>query len=120
MSSLTISMRDILIEHLDGHAVQHVVKFRDRNHYDERYCATGSLLARGLIRFDGRQTGQRYTYITDSGRAALARALGDWADALERAGLIVEDRGNADPTFAQIFHNRHRTKSEHLAEESDV
>jgi hypothetical protein len=88
-----VRARDLLIEHLDGHPVVLVRLKRDPNiTFGERI----SLLARSrLIRamIDAKLIASRVcetgigmeTVITDKGRAALAAALGDWADALSRA-----------------------------------
>lgn len=79
-------MRDVLIAHIDGPTP--VTGFHTR----EYLVTVRSLLARGLLATDfsgdwGRRS-KRYgsTFITDTGRKALAWLLADWADAVTRAG----------------------------------
>jgi hypothetical protein len=110
---LTRPQRDMLIQHMDGRGVPPL-------HRDSggRYHTMCSLLARSMIKSDHRRK-PPLTYITDKGREALAGALADWADALEKAGFEIEDRGNVvNAAFAQVFHNLPRTQAEHPAEES--
>jgi DNA-binding PadR family transcriptional regulator len=76
--------RDILIEHIDG-PVQIIV---GDPHRSTRLRALRSL---GLLRFDHYSSSRpRQTHITEKGRAALAEALADWADALVRAQEAIQ------------------------------
>jgi hypothetical protein len=85
--------RDLLIEHLDGHPVTLVRRTRDpESTFGERISL---VVRRRLIQamVDRQFLTPRIcedgigmeTVITQKGRAALAAALGDWADALCRA-----------------------------------
>jgi len=83
-------MRDLLIEHLDNKAVPIVraVSAKDDGLVAQalaQRCKTmAALLNRGLLRTDGKIRA-RATIITETGRAELAEALADWADALSRS-----------------------------------
>lgn len=78
--------RDILIEHIDG-----PVPWRGPR---ERKNTARALLARGLLAGDISSAGWTgnigATQITERGRAALAVALGDWADAITRVRLRAD------------------------------
>jgi hypothetical protein len=83
-------MRDILIEHIDllplpvVHCMQAPPAERDR--IANRHMTLAAAWRRGWVNFD-RFPHPRQSTLTPAGRAALAEALGDWADALFRAGL---------------------------------
>ena len=102
---LTAPMRDVLIEHIDGpvqiinnpiaagpQAMQQAI----RRH------TIKCLLARGMLRAtiaSGPNAGvsanlarPTHTQMTEAGREELCRALGDWADAIERANLGKQER----------------------------
>lgn len=83
-------MRDILIEHLDGVKVEMgraVSNGLDVIEMQHRMNTFKALLARGLIKRDGRSN--QHTTLTNAGREALCMILGDWADALRRSGYSV-------------------------------
>jgi hypothetical protein len=71
-------MRDLLIEHIDGSAP---IRVNDPH----RTARVNGAIRAGYLRSD-RYKHHRSTFITEKGRAALAEALGDWADALARIG----------------------------------
>jgi len=92
-----IAIRDMLIEHLDGSPVTlrttinkktdpmgDLISLRQRRRLVGYLQVRGYLVARVCANGVGMET-----VITQKGRAALASALADWADALVRA---------ADPT----------------------
>jgi hypothetical protein len=85
---LTTGMRDVLIEHIDGPVP--IVRTTDFTGIEAhamatRYKSVWALLDRGLLKKD-RELVPKFTIITEPGRAELAKALADWADALVRAG----------------------------------
>ena len=88
--SISRQMRDVLIDHLDGCGVP-IIRTSACNpglrnfELAARINTTHALLLRRFIRPD-EKINPTHTYITDSGRAALAAALADWAEALIRAG----------------------------------
>lgn len=77
--SLAVTMRDILIAHIDGPA-----PFVASDSAEVR-CKRAAI-KRGWLRFDERFIRPKATLITELGRTVIAEALGDWADALVRAG----------------------------------
>lgn len=84
-------MRDVLIAHLDGVGVPIVTPrgsgIDDASEIARRFQTTKRLLERGFLRTDNVKK-PRLTFITEGGRAVLAKALADWADALVRAGYL--------------------------------
>lgn len=89
---ITITMRDMLIEHIDG-----PVPFVARG--GPRASCLRAMMRRGFLKFD-RSHHPTFTLITDNGRSALAVALADWAEALVRAGSANAKKAmnlNADP-----------------------
>lgn len=85
-------MRDILIEHMDGAKVEihkPVSDSVDAVAQTYRTNTFKALLARGLIKHDGRERSERCTIITEQGRETLSQILGNWADALRRSGFDV-------------------------------
>jgi hypothetical protein len=105
---ISTSMRDVLIDHMDGKGVEPIRVdtsgdgLRTRELLN-RSASTNALLARGLISFDER-TRSKTTYITDAGRKVLAKALGDWADACVRAGYDpLHLSGPPKPRSEQAF-----------------
>jgi hypothetical protein len=86
---ISIAMRDVLIRHLDGNEVIIIRSAMVKDNYEAWQASaamntTQALLARGLLRPVGSHKPYA-TVITDSGRAELAKALADWADAMVRA-----------------------------------
>lgn len=80
---ISVSLRDLLIEHIDG-PVDVIVS--------KQNGTRAMALRLGFIRpdFQGMRGTQnpdrpRRTYITEKGRQELAAALADWADALSKA-----------------------------------
>lgn len=96
---ITVPMRDILIEHLDGVVlVLAVAKPGEGPAMGRRRQTVAALLARGLLRSTRRAglgNGHQYTVVTEAGRRALAEALADWADALARALYGLAAAGTA-------------------------
>ena len=90
---LTIPMRDFLITHIDGPQLI-------RRHRGAQYHAIlQSAIIRGLVRPEGYGCRPKRTFITHEGRELLAKALGNWADALVRA----QDRPISEPgKFSRI------------------
>jgi hypothetical protein len=90
-------MRDVLIEHIDG-PVQIVracnISGPAAHRMSLRWKSVWALMDRDLLRTD-QTSPPRYTVITETGRAELAKALADWADALVKAGYEVSDRAAA-------------------------
>lgn len=87
------NVRELLIEHIDGrpvllsrHSPSPATTFGDRIAWTARSRMVRSLLDQKLLQSrvcaDG--VGME-TVITEKGRAALAKALADWADAICRA-----------------------------------
>lgn len=74
---ISTPLRDLLIEHIDGPVAVRVADCA-------RYCRIHGAVRAKLLTFD-RPRRPRQTAITERGRAALAEALADWADALSRA-----------------------------------
>ena len=77
---LSFTSRDLLIEHVDGSNDVPVPVY-----VTERCAARNGLIAKGLVRPDRKERATK-TIITDDGRQVLAYVLGDYADALIRAG----------------------------------
>jgi hypothetical protein len=92
---ITTHQRDLLIDHLDGPAPIVNSPLARREHaanwktVSARREALKGLVERGLLRLDMRHRTPRTTVMTEKGRAALAAALADWAEALVRAGYGV-------------------------------
>jgi hypothetical protein len=96
---LSPPMRDLLLLHIDGSASV-PVEFNAKNYGQLK--STWAAITHGLIIPDTALLHPLYrsssfstlhmkrTFITDKGRAFLAAALADWADALERAHYEAE------------------------------
>lgn len=81
---LTANQRDILIAHIDGEVGVSLV--------DGLVMVRKALMDAGMIRGTPQgSTRPRYTVLTDKGRMAVAMILGDYADALIRAGLLAQE-----------------------------
>lgn len=79
---LSSAQRDMLIAHIDGD-VGIIRSFQA--------VARKALLARGLLRTPSCHTARpAFTRLTDAGRQAVAVILGDYADALVRAGMLEQ------------------------------
>ncbi len=135
---LSAAMRDILIEHLDDNSVLWIRNSQSlpperRVLFVQRTATRDALIERGWITFDARYRRPHFTYITDDGRRVLAKALGEWADALDRAYVAMVDKlatkpprnhkPDAQGELIALFRIdrkwlRARTKSEQMAEES--
>lgn len=83
MKEFTPAQRDMLIDHIDGAlevSTSRLVTVRR------------ALLARKLIRpYPAGAIRPRQTTLTEHGRCAVCRILGDYADALVRAGILEQD-----------------------------
>lgn len=80
---LTASQRELLIDHIDGE-----VDVVTANHH--MTGVRGSLMKAGLLL--GTATKRpRTTILTEPGRRAVGMVLGDYADALVRAGLLEQE-----------------------------
>jgi hypothetical protein len=97
------AMRDVLIEHIDGPVAIMAPSGCTWGRLSEhngaraaRFRTMKALLERGLLRCDA-NIRPRFTQMTESGRAALAEALADAADALVRAGQL-----RADAIYARL------------------
>lgn len=78
-------MRDVLIQHLDGGQIPITKPSGDGHAKANRYKSTMVLIGMGFLKTEARQSFPKWTMMTDTGRRALTKALGDWADALDRA-----------------------------------
>jgi hypothetical protein len=82
---LSTHQRNLLIDHIDGEVdvvVSDPHKVQCRN----------ALMALGLLRGSPTQAVRpRITVLTERGRMAVAMILGDYADALVRAGLLEQE-----------------------------
>jgi hypothetical protein len=102
-------VRDILIEHLDGHPVlaekiQANATFGEERDYSRRRLSVKLMISQGLLETKMTLDRRFVTVITLAGRAALARALGEWADALVRAGIErFEATGNPADRILEIW-----------------
>jgi hypothetical protein len=76
------SQRDLLIKHIDGSAV-----ILGKDDLQIRRNAINGLIRRGFLQTKKINKWRYETTITDKGRAKLAEALGEYADALIRAKL---------------------------------
>lgn len=82
-------MRDVLIKHMDTPVS---INRRGDDYKTILAAVQRGWLCYGIFGSDGRKNAQvvfrpRITYITDEGRAALAAALADWADAMMTANF---------------------------------
>lgn len=89
VNQLTVYQRDMLVSHVDG-AVDVVL---DNHHLVN---VRNSLMRIGMLRGDSthgiKSIRPRTTVLTDRGRLALAMLLGNYADALTKAGLLDQER----------------------------
>ena len=84
--------RSVLIEHIDG-PVPIVRQGGPRGHPRPR--AIADCICRGWIREGSpysKQVRPKFTYLTDTGRMALAQALAAWAEALAAQEVDLTDR----------------------------
>lgn len=86
-------MRDILISHIDGPVpiFRAAPKGVNAAELARHRRTTEALVLRGLLR-NGPENPPRETFVTELGRKKLAEVLGDWADALVRAGWGMDNR----------------------------
>jgi hypothetical protein len=99
------SMRDVLIEHLDGPVAiiaPGAARGLEAMALATRATTLRALLNRGLLRTDAYVLRARHTIMTEAGRRELAEALADWADALVRAGQLRADAVYASLTDAPL------------------
>ncbi len=135
---LSASMRDMLIQHLDGNGVLWIrnsqcLPSEERGTMTQLIQTRNALIERQWIRFDARERKPDHTYITDVGRYELAKTLADWTEeTLRRAERAViksmaarshppAKRPDREAELLALFkeHRRWmRTKSEQAAEES--
>lgn len=81
---MTANQRDLLIAHIDGEVAVRLV--------DTLVMVRRTLIDAGLLRgVPPNTTRPRFTALTERGRAAVGMILGDYADALCRAGLLDQD-----------------------------
>jgi hypothetical protein len=100
------SMRDVLIEHLDGKMVHiNAVVGYDAG---RRKLVIGAALSRGWIKTCGSEVRPTHTQITDAGRTALAKILGEYADVLYRAGFESLPPQSSMPTVIGAIVSRRR------------
>jgi hypothetical protein len=99
---LSRGQRDVLIAHLDGVALPIVLPSSCSDglaakEAQGRHQTTTALLARSFLRTDNKIK-PTHTTITEEGRAAIAHALADWAEALVRAQYVaVDTMADAEP-----------------------
>lgn len=80
---LSMMQRAVLIDHIDG-AVELIIA--------ERKMVRVSLMQIGLLRAENpRAIRPRATVLTEQGRRAVGIILGDYADALVRAGILEQE-----------------------------
>ena len=84
METISAGMRDVLIEHLDGRQVK-IVNAKDYMGLEARGMQDRQITVAALLRRHWIRATFKHTVITEKGRAALARCLGEYADALSRA-----------------------------------
>lgn len=82
MAGMTAAMRDLLIEHIDGPT--------QVNAEGNQMRLWRAAFDKGLIIGIGRSHRPSRSRLTEYGRLMLARELGNWADALVRAGYDVK------------------------------
>ncbi len=89
--SFAVILRDILIEHLDGAAVD----FRLAEPHSARRKAIMVLLERGFIDAKDRAR-PSCTTVTEKGRQEMCRLMANWADALLKIGYgdPVDDKSD--------------------------
>lgn len=89
---ISISMRDLLIDHLDQTKVaiirnhETIADKRARTRAANRSRSQQAALKRGWIK---RTPDKAFTLITESGRRVMVELLADWADAMARAQLVI-------------------------------
>lgn len=81
-NALRRTERDLLIEHVDGSKDVPAQVYVGHNQ-----SPRNSLILKGLVRPDRRKRATK-TLITEDGRQVLAYILGEYADALIRAGYV--------------------------------
>lgn len=82
---MTSMQRDLLIDHIDGELDVHLTNVHLIN-------VRNSLMKIGLLRgATNNTTRPRTTVLTERGRMAVGIILGDYADALVRAGLFEQE-----------------------------
>lgn len=103
---LSIPMRDLLIEHIDGPVpITGRIRLGSMTENTDVFMRCRALTLcfdRGWLAPD-RKVSPTSTLLTDQGREVICEALADWADALSRAnwslelgGLIPERRAAAE------------------------
>lgn len=85
VSRLSGYQRGMLIAHIDG-----AVDVTTHGHH--HVVVRNSLMSNGMLRGETPGGRPRATVLTERGRMALAMVLGDYADALIRAGLLDQER----------------------------
>ena len=101
LMELSTGMRDVLIAHLDGNKVPFILMARNRVEQDQM-ISTAALMRRQMLKpWRGDQNYSemarpKFTVITDIGREALGKLLGDYADAIVRAKMM-RGTGPGDP-----------------------
>jgi hypothetical protein len=90
----TPELRDILIEHMEGKPIPFDAPMRS-----VRRRLTRILLTRGFLQPLGTMEEPSETVMTERGHDALCAMLGDYADALFRAGYgdLAHDRSHRGP-----------------------
>lgn len=85
--AITAQMRDLLIEHIDGPQLYRISQNNRINRV--RGAITLGYLVPDRISYP------RNTSLTDKGRAALCKALADWADAIVLARKMARERADS-------------------------
>lgn len=104
--TISTQMRDVLIEHLDNQPVAVLIPTDTTDGLEAsrraaRLRTTTVLVSAGLLRRK-----KHHTVITEEGRAMLAKVLGDWADALARAGWNDDLGFHGRPGRRDVFVDR--------------
>lgn len=88
---MTVSVRDMLIEHIDG-----PVQYRAHGGPSNRRNIIGSAIANNFLRFERLLKHPTHTVLTLKGREELCAVLGDWADAIVRSRIhfaVISNKG---------------------------
>jgi hypothetical protein len=101
ISRLSASQRSVLVDHVDGEVGVVVAAYRNLQ-------ARNSLIRIGLLRTAIPNAPRpRSTVLTEEGRRVLGAVLGEYADALVRAGLLDEENSLSPLQVLRELKSRH-------------